>query len=159
MNTIVATAADVGTNVAAVGGASPRVLDWLVTLPNFLAYFGASVALLVAFVGVYIFFTPHKELTLIKGGNLTAALGFGGALLGFALPMKAVLENAVSIGDNVVWGLVVLVVQALAFLAARAVVGWSTFSAKVEADQRSVGVFVAAVAIAVGLLNAGAVSY
>lgn len=147
-------------NIETVGQVvTPKALDWLQTLPNFLTYFGVSSLLLLGFIIAYIFITPHRELTLIKQGNVSAALAFAGALLGFALPMKAVLENAVSLTDNAVWGGVVLLVQILAFTLARLVVGWNQLSLKIAQDDRAVGLFMASVSIAVGLLNAGAVSY
>lgn len=154
MNTVTATL-----GITTVHPTAPRVLDWLVTLPNFLTYFGVSAGLFVAFVVAYIFITPHREFTLIKHGNVSAALAFAGTLLGFAIPMKAVLENAVSLADNAIWGVVVLVVQVLTFVAARLIVGWHQLSLSIQQDQRSVALFMAAASMSVGLLNAGAISY
>ena len=43
------------------------------TLPHFLAYFAAAIALAVAFLLLYVVVTPHREFTLIREGNTAGA--------------------------------------------------------------------------------------
>ena len=46
----------------------------LAALPNFLAHFIAGVTLLAAALMLYMRFTPHEELRLIRSGNHCASI-------------------------------------------------------------------------------------
>lgn len=127
-------------------------LQLLNTLPSFLAYLGAALALTGLFSFLYTLVTPHAEWRLMRQGNVSAALAFGGALLGFVLPLSSVISHSVSLLDMVVWGAVALVVQLLAFFAARLLI--PGLPAKIEDDQRGAATIVAVLFVAVGLLNA-----
>ena len=52
-------------------------------LRAFLLYFCVGFALIAGFAAVYMRLTAHDEIALIRGGNLSAALAFGGNLIGF----------------------------------------------------------------------------
>lgn len=129
----------------------------LETLPAFLAFFVASALLCMLFLAIYVRTTPHREFELIRAGNLTAAIKLGGALVGFTLPVASVVAHSVSLLDMTLWGLVALVVQVLGYQLLRLIV--PDLSAAVVADRRSVGVLAAAVAIALGILNAACMTY
>ena len=79
--------------------------------PLFLLYFATAVALLVLFVAIYIRVMPHRELALIREGNVAAALSLSGALIGFVLPLASAVAHSVNPVDMVVWGVVALLVQ------------------------------------------------
>lgn len=49
----------------------------LSTLPAFLAYFAAAIALLGVFLLIYVNITPYHEFELIRSGNLAAAISLG----------------------------------------------------------------------------------
>ena len=51
--------------------------------------------------------------------NVAAALGFIGAVIGFALALSSAAANSVSVIDFLVWGVVALLAQSLAFLMVR----------------------------------------
>ncbi len=123
----------------------------------YLAWLGTAVALLAAAVGVYIMVTPHHEIRLIRQGNAAAAWSLGGALVGLALPLASALTNAVSLVDLALWGAVALVTQLLGFMLVALVM--RDLRKGIEADRASYGITVAAVAVALGLLNAGALTY
>jgi len=72
--------------------------------PLFLLYFATSVALLVLFVAIYMRVMPHRELALIREGNVAAALSLSGALIGFVLPLASAVAHSVNPVDMVVWG-------------------------------------------------------
>ncbi|MBX9593518.1 MAG: DUF350 domain-containing protein, partial [Roseomonas sp.] len=61
----------------------------LATLPGFLIYFIVGIALLSGAMAVYLRVTPHAELALIRAWNEGAAIGFAGAMIGFALPIAS----------------------------------------------------------------------
>ena len=62
-------------------------------IPPFLAYFAVAIALVLIFVRIYTWVTPQDELTLIRANNPAAALAFGGALIGFALPLSSAITS------------------------------------------------------------------
>lgn len=133
------------------------LLGYLTGLPLFAAYFGLGLLLLGVFVFIYVRVTPYKEITLIRNGNSAAAASLGGAIIGFVLPVASSIENSVSLGDMLLWAVVSLVVQLVAFLIARALI--PTISKNVADGQLASGVFLGAVAIALGLLNAACMTY
>lgn len=133
------------------------MLPDLSTLPAFAAYFGLGVLWLAVFCTVHIWLTPQRELTLIRHGNQAAAISLGGALLGFVAPLASAIAHSVSLVDLALWGLVASIVQWLAHLVMRLLV--HDLGAQIEADNRSVAVFSAALAFAVGLINAAAMTW
>lgn len=129
----------------------------LATLPGFLIYFIVGIALLSGAMAVYLRVTPHAELALIRAGNEGAAIGFAGAMIGFALPIASAFAHSVNILDAAVWAVVALVIQTLAFFAAARLLG-SGWRESMEKGGRAGSVLKAAVAIAVGMLNAACLS-
>jgi putative membrane protein len=129
----------------------------LATLPGFLAYFVTGVALLGAAMAVYTRVTPLDELRLIRAGNTGAAITLGGAMLGFCLPIASAFAHSVNLVDAAVWSLVALVVQIGVFFAVTRLLGPDWRSA-IERGEVAGAVLKAAVAIAVGLLNAACLS-
>lgn len=132
-------------------------LSSLAGIPAFLAYFAVAVALLLAFIRIYTWVTPQDELSLIRANNSAAALAFGGALIGFALPLSSAITNSLSLLDCVVWGAVALVVQVLTFVVLR--VGLKQLPERITQGEVAAGAFSGAVAIAVGMLNAACMTY
>lgn len=83
--------------------------------PTFLIWTGTAGIMLILAVTIYILLTPWKELALVKGGNGTAGLALSGAIVGLAIPLASCLASSVSLADLVLWGLVSLVLQLLAY--------------------------------------------
>ncbi len=126
-------------------------------LPAFLAYFGASIAMLVAFIVVYIRLTPHHEFALIKANNSAAAIAFGGACLGFILPLASAMANSMNLLDFLVWGAVAFMVQVGAHFGNRVVI--RDLPARISAGEIAAGTFSGTVSLGVGLLNAASMTY
>jgi len=133
------------------------VLDYLSTLPNFLLYLGISIALLAVFISVYVLVTPQHELPLIRKGNVSASVVFSATLLGFTLPLASAVAHSVNALDLLLWGAIAGVVQSVASLLLRLVI--RDLRAHIEADRVSVAITMAALKIAMGLLNAAAMVY
>ncbi|MDF3983455.1 DUF350 domain-containing protein [Luteibacter sp. PPL201] len=129
----------------------------LFTLPAFVAYLGLGLVYFVAFVISYIWITPQREMALIREGNLAAAISLGGAAIGFVLPLASAIAHSVSLVDLALWGGVAWAVQLLTHLALRLLV--RDLPGRIEADVRSVAVFVAVIAACVGAINAAAMTY
>jgi putative membrane protein len=134
-----------------------RAIDYLSGLPAFGAYFGLALLLLAAFVFIYVRATPYREIQLIRAGNAAAAASLGGALIGFALPVASAVQNSVSLIDMLMWAAVALVVQLMAYALARLLI--PTLVKNIQDGQTASGVFLGAVAIAIGLLNAASMTW
>ncbi len=131
----------------------------LTSILHFSSYFGISLLFVVIFKYFYKFVTPHDEWKLIKDEqNTAAAVGFGGAVVGFAIALSGAASNSVSLVDFATWGVVALVAQSLAFALVR--FGFiSRIAQRIEANEISAGIMLAATNIAVGLLNAACMTY
>jgi putative membrane protein len=128
----------------------------LAGLPAFVLYFALGLLLLAAFLAIYVAVTPYKEIALIREGNAAAAISLGGATLGYVLPLSRAIAQSVSVVDMLAWGGVALVAQVVVyFVVARAV---PHFPEAIRAGRVSAATFLAALAIAVGLLNAAAMT-
>jgi putative membrane protein len=129
----------------------------LATLPGFLLYFVLGIGLLTLTLTIYMRVTPHDELALIRAGNPAAAIGLGGAILGFALPIASAFAHSLNIVDAVVWGAVATAVQIGVFFAVTKLLG-PEWRAAMERGQVAGATLKASVAIAVGMLNAACLS-
>ena len=130
---------------------------YLAGLPAFLAYFGVAVLLLAAFAYLYTHITPYKEWSLIKANNPAAATAYGGSIVGFVLPLHSAISNSVNLLDYVLWGIVALVVQILTFLVLRLLI--RDLPSRIQHGEMASAIFVAALSIAVGILNAASMTY
>ncbi|KXI28536.1 DUF350 domain-containing protein [Paraglaciecola hydrolytica] len=135
------------------------ILHSIAGLANFALYFAISVVLLFVFKIIYAFVTPHDEWKLVKEDkNLAAAVGFGGAMIGFSIALAGAATNSLSIIDFVVWGIVAIIAQSIAFALLR-----FTFMPKIaeriNQNEVSAGTMLAAMSVSVGLLNAACMSY
>ncbi|WP_309676302.1 DUF350 domain-containing protein [Pseudomonas sp.] len=119
---------------------------------GFVAYILGAAVLFALFQFIYTRITPHKEFELIRSGNVAAAIALGGALIGFAIPASNVIAYSISLLDFVVWSLIAAVVQLLAFLVTSLVLKGT--SERIKKGEIAASVYVAAVAISVGMLNA-----
>lgn len=126
-------------------------------LPPFLAYFAVAIVLVLIFIGLYTWITPHSEMDLIRANNPAAALAFGGALIGFALPLSSAITHSLSLLDCAIWGAVALVVQVLTFTVLRFSI--KQLPERIHNGEIATGILSAAAAIAVGLINAACMSY
>lgn len=126
-------------------------------LPAFLAYIATSIVLLLLFIRIYTWVTPHDELALIRANNPAAALAFGGALIGFALPLSSAITHSLSLLDCALWGAVALIIQVLTFVVLRVAI--KQLPERINQGEVATGSFVAATAIAVGLINAACMTY
>ena len=134
-----------------------ELFDSFATFDDFAAYLAVSVALLAAFVAIYIRVTPYREIALIREGNMAAAFSLSGSVLGFVLPLTAAIRHSVSLGDMAIWGLIAMVVQIAAFVVARLVI--PSIVTDIPAGKQAQGFFLGALALAVGMLNAACMSY
>ena len=126
-------------------------------LDEFLIYLVASLALLALFVFIYIWITPYREFALIREGNAAAAVSLSGSLLGFAVPLAQAIAQSVSLAEMVMWALIALVVQLLVFFAVTRVI--PDVTSHIPEGKLASGIWLGAVSLAAGILNAACMTY
>ncbi|SOZ34165.1 DUF350 domain-containing protein [Cupriavidus neocaledonicus] len=118
----------------------------------YLIYIATSFAMLGLFLLVYTRVTPHREFTLIREGNIAAALSLGGAVLGFSLTLSSSIQHNATFAMFLLWAFGAFAVQVLAYLvAARALGG---VSEAISSDNRGVGAVMGVISLSVGVVNA-----
>ncbi|MBV6860802.1 DUF350 domain-containing protein [Xanthomonas euvesicatoria] len=122
----------------------------------FLSYFGTGLGVLIVSVVLVTLVTPHKDFTLLRQGNVAAATALAGNLIGVALPLHSAITHSVSLIDALIWGLVACGIQVVAYLLANLVAG--RISRQITDNITAAGIFSAGVSIAVGLINAAAIT-
>ncbi len=120
--------------------------------PPFIIYFGVSAAMLIVFCAIYLRLTPYREVSLIKEGNAAAAASFSGAIIGFTLPLAHAVAQAANLVDMLIWGGIALVVQLASYVLVRVLI--PGIAKDIPAGKAAPGIFLGAVAIAAGILNA-----
>ncbi|MCC4634046.1 DUF350 domain-containing protein [Xanthomonas nasturtii] len=122
----------------------------------FLSYFGTGLGVLIVAVVLVTLVTPHKDFTLLRQGNVAAATALAGNLIGVALPLHSAITHSVSLIDALIWGVVACGIQVVAYLLANLVAG--RISRQITDNVAAAGIFSAGVSIAVGLINAAAIT-
>ena len=125
------------------------------SLPAFASFFVTAIILMLAFLAIYVRITPYNELALIRAGNEAAAVSLGGAVIGFALPIAVSVAVSHNLYAMIGWGVVASVVQLLAFIAAR--LALPRLNESIPQGKMASGIFLASLAIGVGILNAGCI--
>jgi putative membrane protein len=124
-------------------------------LPAFASFFVTAIVLMLVFLAIYVWITPYNELALIRAGNEAAAISLGGAVIGFALPIAVSVAVSHNLYAMIGWGVVASVAQMLAFIAAR--LALPRLNESIPQGKLASGIFLASLAIGVGILNAGCI--
>lgn len=119
----------------------------------FLLAFVVAGLFTLAFKVVYQIVTPYRERDLIRQGNTAAAIALVGALIGYVLPLASALSHTVTLVEFAAWALLAGVIQIVAFTLVR-VIALPDVKARIENGEIAIGVYLAGVSIAVGVLNA-----
>ena len=125
-------------------------------LPVLALHLVTTLILLAAGVWCYEKITPYKELDLIREGNFSASVTFGAAILGIAIPLSAAMKSSISLLDLVFWGVVTVLLQMAAYLAADLLM--KDIRGRIESNELAAATVMASVKLAVGLILAAAVS-
>jgi putative membrane protein len=113
--------------------------------------------LLALFLLVYLNVTPYHEMALIRAGNSAAAVSLSGALLGFAMPVANVIAHSDTLIDLASWGAIAGIIQILAYLVARFT--FPQLNQDVPAGKLAPAIFLAAISLGVGVINAACMGY
>lgn len=124
---------------------------------DFLLYFGLSLAFVAVYLAIYVRVTPYREFALIRAGNTAAAASLAGSLLGFVLPLASATVHSVHPLDMALWAAIALAVQILVYVAVR--LGVPETVRQIPEGRVAAGVFLGAMSLAVGILNAACMTY
>jgi putative membrane protein len=124
---------------------------------DFLVYLAVSLVYFGAYLAIYVRVTPYPELELIRRGNLAAACSLSGSLLGFAVPLASAVAHSVNLADMALWALLAMAVQIGAFIAVKLMI--PGIARDIADGKTAQGIFLGALSLAVGLLNAACMTY
>jgi putative membrane protein len=130
------------------------IQQFVKNFPVFLMHGGTTLALLVAGCVVHVALTPMKEMRLIRAGNVSAGISVGAVVVGLALPMSACLSTAASIYDILIWGVVAILLQLLAFRVADLLL--HDLPRRIEQDEIGAALVLAGVKIGAAMVMAAA---
>lgn len=126
-------------------------------LADFLMFFVIAVALVALYLTTYTLATAHNEFALIRRNVISAAVALGFSLIGFALPLASAIVHAQNVPDCIVWGLVALVVQIVAYWMVRLLL--PDLSQRIAAGEMAAALLLGAASLAAGIINAAAMTY
>jgi putative membrane protein len=133
------------------------VISSLTVLPSFFIFFAIAVGLVAIYLGLYTFATAHNEFALIRQNVISAAVALGFSLVGFALPLASAIVHAQNVLDCVVWGLVALAVQIVAYWGVRLVL--PNLSQRIAGGEMAAALFLGAASLSAGIVNAAAMTF
>lgn len=122
------------------------------SLLAFITYMLVTMLMLAVHTKLYTIITPHDEFKLIREGKISASVALGGCIIGFSVPLASVVSHSLSILDVIIWGVIASTVQLLVYYIASKII--PGLSKRIEDNSLAAGTFVAALSIAVGVLNA-----
>jgi putative membrane protein len=133
------------------------LLESLMGLDKFAMYFASSLVMMGVFIAVYLRVTPYHEIELIRAGNVAAAASLSGSVIGFALPLASAVIFSASLQDMLMWGVIALIGQLVGYFVVKLLIPHLT--ADIPEGKLAPGIFLGAVSIAIGILNAACMSY
>ena len=132
------------------------IQSFLAGFPVLLMHFSVTITMLILGVTIYIWITPHKDVALVREGNVAAAISLAGAVLGLAIPLAASMSVSVNVADIVIWGALTLVIQLIVFRLADLLL--RDLSTRIEAGEVAAAILLSAIKLAVAAITAAAVS-
>ena len=113
-------------------------------------------AILIGGMGVYMWITPYEDIKLVREGNTAGAVALGGAFLGLAIPLAGSLSGSVTTLDILLWGILTVVVQLIAFKVVDLVL--RGLPKRIADGEMAAAIFLAFVKVAAGVIVATSVS-
>ena len=138
-------------------GQTNMVIQSLAGLPAFLVYFCTATLVVMLYLFVYMRITAHNEFELIRNNVPGAAIALGLSLLGFSLPVVSAMTHAANVIDCLIWSLIALIVQVIAYYAARIPV--PDLSKRIENGEIAPAIWLGLASLAAGALNASSMIY
>jgi putative membrane protein len=134
----------------------PVISAVLQGLPVFMAHSATAILIFVLSVTVYTWITPPHELRLIRQNNTAAAIALSGAMLGLAVPLGFCLAGSVNLPDLVIWSLVIVALQLIAFKIIDLLL--RDLSQRIETGELAAAIALAGAKLSIGVLTASAIA-
>src|SRR5215471_14653135 len=141
----------------AQGGDAGTVASSLSGLPLFLAYFCLSLIVVVGYLYVYMWITPHEEFELIRHNVPGAAVSLGLSLLGFAMPVASAVAHAANLVDCLIWSIIALIVQIIVYYLVRIPV--PDVSKRSASGELAPAIWLGLASVTGGLLSAASMAW
>ena len=135
---------------------TPEVQAFATGFPLTLLHAAITVGLLVAGAALYAWFTPYRDIQLIREGNTAAAISLGAVLVGLALPLGVSLGYSASEVEMVIWGVAIIAVQLAVFRLTDVVL--RGLPRRIQEGEVAAAVCLAAIKIATAIILAAAVA-
>lgn len=132
------------------------IQSFLAGFPVLLLHLAVTLGMLGIGVTIYHLVTPYHELRLIRNGNTAAALSISGAIVGLAIPLAICMATSVNVWDIVIWGIVTLLIQILAYRIGDALL--KDLPTRIENGEMGAAILVVAIKLAISFINAAAVA-
>ena len=133
------------------------VLESFMTgLPVLLLHYLVTLTMLAIGVTIYLWMTPYKELELIRGGNIAAAVSLGATIISLAMPLAFSMAVSGGVWDIVLWGLVTLVIVLVVYRVIDFLM--KDLPRRIELGELGPAILLAAVKLGVSIITAAAVS-
>ena len=123
-------------------------------LPVLLVQLAVTLALLVAGVAVYTRITPFDERRLVAEGNAAGGLTLAGSIVALAIPLAATLATSAFVLDILLWGVVALILQLVAFAVATLLI--RDLRGQIESGNVASAAALVGVQLGVAVINAAA---
>src|ERR1700753_3466310 len=88
----------------------------MTVIVNYALHLVSAAVLLYVFFLIYTWATPFDEMTLIRQGNVAAALTLGGALTGFSLTVASGLVHTDNLTSFLGWSAAAAAIQLLTYV-------------------------------------------
>ena len=134
----------------------PVIQSFIAGFPVLLLHFAVTIAMLSIGVTVYHYVTPYHELRLVRSGNTAAAISISGAISGMAIPLAICMATSVSVWDIVIWGVLALLIQMLAYRIGDVLV--KDLPTRIENGEIGAAVLVVGIKLSVAFINAAAIA-
>jgi putative membrane protein len=128
----------------------------LAGLPVLLAHLATTTGLFFVGLAIYVWVTPYREIALIRQGNTAAAISLTGQMLALGIPLSTMMAHSVSLPDILLWGIVTVILQLIAFGVVAVVI--RKLPQAIERGEMAPALVLAGGQIVAGLLNAAAMS-
>lgn len=125
-------------------------------LPVLLVQLATALALLVAGVAVYTRITPFDERRLVAEGNAAGGLTLAGSIVALAIPLAATLATSAFVLDILLWGVVALILQLVAFAVATLLI--RDLRGQIESGNVASAAALVGVQLGVAVINAAAMA-
>lgn len=122
----------------------------------YLLHLLSGFVLLAVFFVIYTKITPFDEISLIRQGNVAAALSLSGAGIGFGLTLASSILHSDTFVMFLVWAVGAMVVQAATYALLTRIV--PQMNQAIEANNVAMGTFMGTASLLVGIINAACLS-